>query len=99
LDIFGFAPYEERKIARYDDVHGNYISTAYVHDSSDPIETGIHYRPWGDRVIIVQSYKTKDEALVAHERYVELMKSDKLPLETPDNAGTNVFAELLRLIK
>ena len=43
MDLFGFAPYEERKIARYDDVHGNYISTAYVHDSSDPIETGIHY--------------------------------------------------------
>jgi hypothetical protein len=96
--MFDFRSYEDRKVARYDGPEG-YVSTAKVTDSDDPYETGIMYHKWGERVVIVQTYTTKDEAKVAHRKWVRAMKQDKLPKEKPRDVGTNAINKLLRLIE
>jgi hypothetical protein len=89
--------YKDRKVDRFEHTDGiSFISTAKVTDSRDPYETGICYKPWGQRVIVVQTYSSIEDAKIGHQRYVELMLSSQLPKEPPTDAGTNIWAETLR---
>ena len=55
------APYEDRKVARYDATWG-FISTVSVNDGNQPYETAVEHSAYNDGdMVIVQAYDTKEE--------------------------------------
>ena len=78
LDMMG--NYEQRVVGRYDeDENGLFVSTAEVCDGQKPFETAVDHPAYGDGMIIVENYYTKEEAQIGHTRSVERMTAENLP--------------------
>jgi hypothetical protein len=95
FDFFLMADnYEQRKVGRLDADWG-FVSTAYVNDADKPYETAIKHRDYnGGKMVIVEPYDTRDEAVTGHERWVATMTSPTLPDRLVDKGR----AELAQLI-
>lgn len=83
-NLFGFlldmGNYEDRKVDRFDVSDNFFISTAEVTDSDDPYETAIKHPAYNDGIIIiVETYKTKEEAQEGHNKWVKIMTDMVLP--------------------
>jgi len=71
--------YESRKVGRYQD-GPIMVSTAMVNDSKDPYETAIAHPRYNDcKIIIVETYKSRDSAEIGHERWVNAITTGPLP--------------------
>lgn len=89
--------HDERKIDTYDE-NGIFVDTCLVTDGSQPYETAIAHKNYnnGD-MVIVESYDTKDEAQLGHEKWVSIMTSDRLPEYLIDCANADI-AQLVELV-
>ena len=91
------ANYEDRVLSRYqDDVL--IVSTAAVTDGKDPFETAVCHPFYNnDEMIIVESYKTRQEAYYGHKKWVNKMLSDNLP-EYLDDCCNSHISNLCRIL-
>ena len=78
--------YEERKVERFEE--GDLvIDTAAVNDSNYPYETAIKHPFYNEgKWVIVQTYNSKEEAIIGHKEWVVRMTSNALPHELTDVA-------------
>ncbi len=89
--------YEQRKIDRYqkDDLM---VSTAMVNDSDKPFETAIRHLAYNDdKIVIVQTYDSKEEAQEGHNLWVKVMTNKNLPELLTDVSTAKImkFREML----
>ena len=80
LDFFEMAnTYDQRKVDLFEGKNLK-ISTAAVTDSPNPYETAINHIDYNDgEWIIVEEYKTKEEARKGHNKWVLMMTKQELP--------------------
>lgn len=73
--------YEDRKVDVFQDNEKKiFISTAKVNDGFKPFETAVSYPDYdGGKLIIVESYNTKEEAQQGHNKWIKVMTSEVLP--------------------
>lgn len=93
-EIFNFESdignYEERKIGR-DDFAWGFISTARVSDGVKPFETAVEHGNYNDgRMVIVDHYDTKAQAITGHAKWVKTMTTAPLPAALKDCANSHV---------
>ncbi len=91
-----FGNYDNRVVSRWDNENGSkVVSTAAVSDGREPFETAVAHPSYNDgKIIIVECYHTKEEAEKGHQKWLDLMLSDKLPLTLTD-CGNAAVARLL----
>jgi len=84
------ANHEERCVDNFDnDVF--IVDTALVSDGIKPYETGISHPLYNnEKWIIVESYDDKKTAQEGHNKWVEIMTSDKLPEYLEDCKNTEI---------
>ena len=71
--------YEERKVDAYE-TEELFISTAMVTDADVPYETAVGHPAYNKgKLVIVETYDTKELAQVGHDRWVEKMTGNELP--------------------
>ena len=88
--------YEDREVANYDD--GTlFVDTAEVNDGNKPYETAVSHPDYNNnKMVIVQSYDTIEEAKEGHDHWVDLMKNNP-PEYLRDCANADV-AQLLEIM-
>lgn len=83
--------YEERCVARYEGDKDCFVSTAMVTDSNRPYETAICHPEYNDgRVIVVESYDTKEQALTGHARWEKMFVDNDIPDEIEDVSQSEI---------
>ena len=93
LDFMGMKDnYDERKIGRWDSEDClSMVSTCSVTDGRKPFETAVLHPSYNKgKMVIVECYNTKEEAHKGHDRWLELMLEDKLPLTLVDCANSEI---------
>jgi len=77
--------YDERKVDKYEEGE-LFISTCMVTDADVPYETAVGHSAYREegKLIIVETYATKELAQEGHNRWVEKMTSDELPESLTD---------------
>ena len=93
FDMFGLGMmgnYEDRKVNNYSgvDCEGNefVLDTCKVTDSSQPYETAIEHPFYNNQKwVILESYDTKEEAIVGHNKWFNVFVNDKLPQSIKDH--------------
>lgn len=84
LDMVG--TYEERKVNRYEK-DGIIVSTCSVTDSDKPYETGVLHESYNHgKWVIVELYDTKEESVIGHQKWVDLMVNN--PPDTLTDVST-----------
>ena len=89
-ELFGFLSmannYDERMVARYKSDDGKlFISTAAVVDSDDPFETAVAHPRYNEgKLIIVETYSSRELAKAGHDKWLAKMTSTDLPKELID---------------
>lgn len=82
--------YESRKVGRFDAEWG-FISTAYVNDAEQPYETAVEHREYNNgKIVIVEGYDTRQEALEGHSRWVATMTAETLPDKLVDRGSAGI---------
>ncbi len=87
--------YEQRKVAEPYKEGGLLVSTCKVSDGKDPYETGVEHPLYNaGKIIIVQSYKSKEKALAGHSAWIKKMTADILPSALVDccNSAISILA-------
>lgn len=86
--------YESRKVGRFDAAWG-FVSTAYVNDAEQPYETAVKHKNYNNgKMVIVQTYDTKENAKSGHVHWVEVMTGEALPERLVDR-GTSGISQLV----
>lgn len=87
--------YEERKVAYFND--GDlHISTVEVRDGRLPFETGVAHPEYNNgKWVIVDVYKTREEARIGHEGWIKAMTEDELPEALLDVANSEIAQVLI----
>jgi hypothetical protein len=77
--------HEQRAVANYKK-DGVELDTCSVTDYSDkPYETGLLHPKYNKgKWVIVEAYKTKEEAQAGHDKWVALLESGNLPSKIED---------------
>jgi hypothetical protein len=84
FDFLFDAPYEERKVDRYEAI-GLTVDTCSVNDGEHPYETAVAHKEYDSgEWIIVEAYDTKEEAQVGHDKWVKIMTTEPLPEKLVD---------------
>lgn len=97
FDFLTADSYEQRKIGRFDADWG-FVSTAYVNDADKPYETAVKHRDYnGGKMVIVEPYDTREEALAGHGRWTAAMTGPALPDKLVDN-GRAGLAQLIDVL-
>jgi hypothetical protein len=83
LDMAG--THEQRAVANYEK-NGVEFDTCLITDYPDtPYETGMAHPDYNKgRWVIVEAYKTKEEAQAGHDKWVALYEEGNLPSEIDD---------------
>lgn len=99
--------YQDRVVGRYEIPSKDYpdeiialISTAMVYDGFKPYETAVaHPQYRHGRLIVVEAYATREEAVVGHEEWVKIMTTKPLPERLTDvtNCAIGVASKLAGL--
>lgn len=99
-DLFGFLGmidnYAERVVGRHEDENDErfYISTVAVCDSDDPFETAVAHPRYNEgKLVIVETYASRELAEAGHDEWVSKMTSSNLPKELID-VSTSGLADL-----
>jgi len=102
MGLFSFledeGTHNQRKVARFEQGESIIIDTCEVSDGTDPYETAVMHPEYNDgKWIIVQSYRTREDARRGHDDWVRTMTSRVLPKSLKDcgNAG---ITELLEMV-
>jgi hypothetical protein len=84
--------YESRKVNRYEDpANGLYVSTVWVTDSKNPLETAVKHKNYNaGKWIIVEEYKNEEEARAGHAKWVQIMTAKELPSEIVDVSTSEI---------
>ncbi len=93
FDYFSMADnYDERKVGRWDSGDRlKMVSTCSVTDGRKPFETAIAHPAYNKgKMVIVECYSTDKDAEIGHERWLELMLRDKLPLTLVDCVNSEI---------
>ena len=89
--------YDQRKVARFEK-DSLMISTARVSDGSQPFETAVAHPAYNNgKIVIVESYMTKEQARHGHDTWVSAMTAETLPVQLVDclNARIAQFEKFL----
>lgn len=91
--------YEDRKVDRWDSGDKTkMVSTAAVSDGRKLFETAVKHPAYDDgKMIIVGCYDTKAEAQVGHDKWLDLMLTNKLPKVLSD-CGNAKISQLIDLL-
>ena len=82
--------YEERKVA-HDDFDWGMIDTCYVNDGDKDYETAVEHKKYNaGKMVIVEAYDTKDEAIAGHKKWVQIMTAKVLPKKLKDCANSYI---------
>jgi hypothetical protein len=98
FNFFGMmGNYEDRKVDNFknEDVE---VDTCSVTDGEHDYETAVSHFQYNDKQwVIVESYDTKEEAQEGHNKWVEVMTSEKLPeyLKDCNNSGVSQLGDNL----
>lgn len=85
--------YDQRKVDRFKNDSGLIIDTCFTSDTGG-YETGVvHPKYNGGEWVIVEEYRTKEEAQTGHDKWVKKMTQKKLPKKLKDVSSCGV-AEL-----
>lgn len=91
------APYEDRKVDKYE--KGDlFISTVEVSDGNKPFETAVAHPKYNSgKIVIVEAYGTREQAIKGHKAWTERMTTKPLPIKLTDclNAKIALFTEML----
>lgn len=88
IDMIG--NYDSRKIGR-DDYDWGFISTCRVSDGDKPYETAVEHKSYNNgKMVIVESYDTKDEAKAGHAKWIATMTAETLPDSLTDCANSAI---------
>ena len=82
--------YEDRKVAEKYVDGPKMVSTCSVTDGALEFETAVAHPEFNEgQIVIVAAYATKEDAILGHELWTDLLKTDKLgdSLLDVDNAG------------
>lgn len=80
FNFFFAADYEDRKVDNTVLDDGTEVDTCYVNDGHQPYETAVAHPQYNEgKWVIVEAYDTKDQAQDGHDRWINLMASDKRP--------------------
>lgn len=96
LNMFG--TYDQRKVDR-NNYDWGFISTAEVTDGNQPYETAVSHKRYGSNIIVVESYDTKEQAKIGHEKWVKIMTAEKLPdtlTECYNSTISNLYKESVK---
>ena len=91
--FYGMADnYEERKVGRWISDDGlKMVSTCSVTDGREPFETAFEHPAYNNgKMVIVECYSTKEEAVIGHEKWLKLMLGNNLPDSLVDCANSEV---------
>lgn len=87
--LFGFMDmadnYADRKVGRYeqDDL---LVSTCLVTDADKPYETAVAHPEYNNgTIVIVETYDTKHQARIGHDKWLAKMTASELPESISDN--------------
>jgi len=84
------APYEERKVDRFEK-DKLIVDTCAASDSEKPYETGISHPLYKEgKWVIVEEYDTKEEAKKGHKKWVKIMTAENLPEYIEDVSSAEV---------
>lgn len=90
FDFLFDEPYENRKVARHE-TEALLVSTAKCNDGDCPYETAIRHADYNDdELVIVEAYRTKDEALAGHAKWVSVMTAEELPESLTDCRNSKI---------
>jgi hypothetical protein len=101
-DLFGMLGFLDdvgtldiRKVA-YDEFSWGFVSTVAVSDGDQPYETAIAHSDYRDdrKLIVVESYSTKEGALFGHKKWVTVMTSNNPPNELTDCCNARIAQKL-----
>ena len=84
--------YESRKVDRWNSKDKTkMVSTAAVSDGRKPYETAVEHPAYNDgKMVIVECYNTKEEAQAGHDKWLNLMLTNKLPSVLEDCANCEI---------
>ncbi|KKL84505.1 hypothetical protein LCGC14_1964080 [marine sediment metagenome] len=73
--------YKDRKIGRWDSEDGlKTVSTCSVSDGREPFETAVQHPAYNNgKMVIVECYSTKKDAIKGHNRWLKLVLKSILP--------------------
>src|SRR5579885_1405803 len=90
FDLFGLSNagnYESRRVGRYEQGKTS-VSTAAVYDASYNYETAVAHPDYNQgKWVIVESYNDLEDAKAGHNRWVAMVKQNKLPNPLKDIGG------------
>lgn len=88
--------YEDRKIDRWNSEDGlQMVSTASVTDGRKPYETAVQHPDYnGGSMVIVECYDTKEQAQAGHDKWLNLVLTNKLPSALV-NCGNSEISQLI----
>lgn len=94
-----FKSYQERVVDRYeDDENEIMVSTAEVTDSELSFETAVVHPDYNDgKIVIVDSYGTKESAAEGHKKWVKIITTEPLP-EHLTEKGLSVVSLMLDFV-
>ncbi len=97
-DLFGFmsmADNHEERVVAHHEKGGLMVDTCAVTDSRQPYETAVSHPSYNEgKWVIVELYPSKEDAQKGHDRWVEQMTTNPLPIKLED-VSTAMTAEML----
>lgn len=87
-----YGTYESRKVDRWDNEDGTkMVSTAACSDGRKPFETAVMHPAYNEgKMVIVECYDKKVEAQIGHDKWLNLMLTNKLPNTLVDCANAEI---------
>lgn len=84
--------YEDRKIGRWDSEDGlKMVSTCSVTDGREPFETAVQHPSYNNgKMVIVECYSTKKEAVTGHDKWLKLILENNLPSVLTDCQNSKI---------
>ncbi len=84
--------YESRKVARWDsEDETKMVSTCAVSDGRKPFETAVMHPSYNDgKAVIVECYDNTKDAQAGHDKWLNLMLTNKLPSALIDCANAEI---------
>ncbi len=92
--------YEARKVTRFEDADNLItVDTCSVSDGHHPYETGIEHPEYnGGLFIIVEAYDTIEDAQKGHDKWIEIITHEPLPVALEDCQNSEITDHFGKLI-
>lgn len=75
---------ESRRVGLYEK-DGLFVSTVKVSDGQKPYETAVEHAEYnGGEMVIVEAYDTFEQSVEGHQKWVNIMTTEPLPMQLAD---------------